>query len=116
MKLRNLALLALIIILAGCSTSTPSGNPAFIDQLIEQFENEPVGNPPQSIWSYEYNGQVVYYVPPQCCDQFSSLYDATGNVLCAPDGGLTGKGDERCTDFFSTRINELLIWHDTRTR
>lgn len=106
----------MIFILAGCATSTPSGNPAFIDQLIDQFENEPVGNPPQSIWSYEYNGQVVYYVPQQCCDQFSTLYNSTGDVICAPDGGLDGKGDGGCTDFFSTRINELLVWQDTRTR
>jgi len=115
MNLRLLVLTVLIILLAACAQDPQSANPAWVDELVEQFERDPVGNPPQSIWRYEYNGQTVYYVPPQCCDQFSTLYDATGNVVCAPDGGLDGKGDGRCPDFFSTRINELLVWQDPRT-
>ncbi len=79
-----------------------------------KFKNEPVGNPPQSIWQYEYNGQTVYYVPPQCCDQFGQLYDASGTLLCAPDGGFTGRGDGKCPDFFKVRTNEVLIWKDSR--
>jgi hypothetical protein len=87
----------------------------WINKLIATFTSEPVGNPPQSIWQYEYKGQTVYYVPPQCCDQFSTLYDAAGNVICAPDGGYTGHGDGQCTDFFTERKNEKLIWQDSRT-
>lgn len=58
----------------------------------------------------------MYYVPPQCCDQFSTLYDANGNVICAPDGGFFGTGDGRCPDFFTDRTNEKLVWNDGRTR
>jgi hypothetical protein len=87
-----------------------------VDKLIKQFGSDPVGNPPQSIWSYDYNGQVVYFVPAQCCDQYSMLYDASGSVICAPDGGFTGKGDGKCPDFFTERSNEQLIWQDSRTR
>lgn len=106
----------LIIGLVGCAQATQSTNPAWVDKLIEQFKSELVGNPPQSIWSYEYNGQTVYYIPPQCCDQYSTLYNSSGDVICAPDGGLDGKGDGRCSDFTSQRTNELLIWKDSRTR
>lgn len=116
MKIHLFVILAVIILLVGCSQSTPSGNPEWVDQLIEKFESEPVGNPPQSIWRYEYNEQVVYYVPAQCCDMYSTLYEASGNVICAPDGGFTGKGDGHCTDFLSKRSNEQLIWKDPRTR
>jgi hypothetical protein len=116
MNIRLLLITLLVILLSACTQATPSGNPDWVDELIEQFESDPVGNPPQSIWRYDYNGQVVYYVPPQCCDQFSTLYDAGGNVICAPDGGLDGKGDGKCTDFLSERNNELLIWKDLRTR
>jgi hypothetical protein len=114
MKTRLVAIIAVIILLTGCSQSPQSGNPDWVDQLIKKIESEPVGNPPQSIWRYEFNSQVVYYVPAQCCDMYSTLYDATGNVICAPDGGLTGKGDGRCTDFYTHRTNEQLVWQDPR--
>jgi hypothetical protein len=91
-------------------------DPAWVQRLIVSFEQAPVGNPPQSIWRYRYNGRRVYYVPPQCCDQFSTLYDSTGVILCAPDGGLTGSGNGRCPDFFKLREDEVLVWKDPRTR
>lgn len=116
MKIYRLGILVFFLLLAGCSSGTQSENPKWVDRMIHQFESEPVGNPPQSIWRYEYQGQIVYYVPPQCCDQFSSLYDAGGDVICAPDGGLTGSGDGRCKDFISQRTAETLIWEDPGTR
>ena len=114
MKTYLLAIIAMIILLTGCSQTTQTGNPAWVDQLIEQFESDPVGNPPLSVWRYEYNGQVVYFVPAHCCDISSVVYDAKGNDICTPDGGITGDGDGRCPDFFDQRINEQLIWKDPR--
>ena len=116
MKLRIIAIIVLLLLLAGCTQAAQSGNPAWVDKLIKQFESDPVGNPPLSIWKYEYNGQTVYFVPAHCCDITSVVYDAEGAVLCAPDGGLTGKGDGKCSDFFDQRSGEQLIWQDTRTR
>ncbi len=105
------------ILAIGCKSPLgPDENPDWIKALITKYQNEPVGNPPQSIWRYDYNGRTVYYVPPQCCDQFSTLYDANGNEICAPDGGITGRGDGRCLDFFQERKNERFIWMDSRTR
>jgi hypothetical protein len=109
--------IALFAVLCAFSLAadTESGNPKWVDDLIARFSSQPVGNPPQSIYCYEYKSQTVYYVPPQCCDQFSNLYDAEGKVLCAPDGGFTGRGDGRCTDFEKARKNEKLIWKDSRS-
>jgi len=115
MKAHFLILTAVVILLAGCSQDTQTGNPAWVDKLIKQFESAPVGNPPLSVWSYDYYGQVVYFVPAHCCDITSIIYDANGNYLCAPDGGITGKGDGKCPDFFSERSNEQMIWKDSRT-
>jgi len=114
MKAPLVAIIAVIILLAGCSQSTQMGNPGWVDQLIKKIESAPVGNPPLSVWRYEYNGQVVYFVPAHCCDISSIVYDADGNFLCAPDGGITGAGDGRCADFFTQRANEQLIWKDPR--
>jgi hypothetical protein len=116
MKWFALASLSIIILLTGCSISTSSANPKWVDKLIVNFQSDPVGNPPQSIWRYEYKDQTVYFVPAQCCDQYSKLYNASGDLVCAPDGGFIGKGDGRCPDFFSLRKNEKLIWQDSRTR
>lgn len=106
----------LLIAITACSQSTQQENPQWINQLIKKYASEPVGNPPQSIWRYEYKGQTVYFVPQQCCDMFSTLYDANGTKLCAPDGGITGRGDGQCPDFFTGRTGEKLVWKDTRTR
>jgi hypothetical protein len=106
----------LTLLLIGCNQSTsPDGSPKWVQNLVATYQRDSVGNPPQSIWQYEYNGQTVYYVPPQCCDQFSTLYAASGEVICAPDGGFTGHGDGKCSDFFQERKNEKLIWEDSRT-
>jgi len=105
-----------ILLLAACEDTEQSTNPAWVDQLIEQFEKAPAGNPPLSIWQYEYKGETVYFVPAHCCDIASVVYDASGEVICSPDGGITGKGDGRCDDFFDQRSNEQLIWKDERKR
>jgi len=92
-----------------CTATFAACDSAWLNSLIDQFRNEPVTNPPRSIYQYDYNGKTVYYVPPICCDQYSTLYDACGNVICAPDGGFTGNGDGQCPDFFTARKNEKII-------
>ncbi|MBK7630519.1 MAG: hypothetical protein IPJ23_07445 [Ignavibacteriales bacterium] len=37
-----------------------------------------------------------------------------GNVLDAPDGGITGGSDGKITDFFKKGTYEKLIWKDPR--
>ncbi|MFN4151183.1 MAG: DUF6970 domain-containing protein, partial [Candidatus Sericytochromatia bacterium] len=89
-------------------------NPLIINQSISSFINEPVKNPPVVIKQYQYKGKTVYYIPPSCCDIPSQLYSQEGNLICSPDGGITGNGDSKCNDFFSERKNEKLIWKDMR--
>jgi Tol biopolymer transport system component len=86
-----------------------------VTALIEDLKSQPVANPPAYVASYEYSGQVVYYVPPRCCDIFGNLYDAQGQLICHPDGGIAGNGDGRCPDFLSQRKNETVLWRDTRS-
>jgi len=88
--------------------------PAWVRALIAQFESLAVGTPPRSIWEYTYHDSTVYYLPPQCCDQFSVLYDESGRVIGAPDGGIAGEGDGRCADFMRSKTHERLVWADPR--
>jgi hypothetical protein len=101
-----------------CSDSMPTEpeeNPAWLDALIAQIEQEPVTVPPTAIYSYRYEGRRVYFRTSRCCDIRSVLYDADGVILCEPDGGIDGGGDGRCPDFFATRSEERLVFQDPRT-
>ncbi len=102
----------------GCEdlVATQPAHPDWVYNLIDEFAAAPVGDPPQSIWQYQYKGNTVYFVPPQCCDQYSELYDDTGIIIAHPDGGIAGNGDGRCPDFFKERSAEVLVWKDHRTR
>ena len=81
--------------------------PDWLTRLIQRLENEPVANPPASIAQYVYTGHTVYFLPPRCCDIFSDLYDADGNIIGHPDGGITGQGDGRVPDFLAAQSIEL---------
>lgn len=88
--------------------------PGWLQDTINAIKSRPVTNPAESIISYTYNGATVYYRPPICCDIFSDLYDADGNVICHPDGGFAGSGDGACPGFLAARTNGKLIWQDPR--
>jgi hypothetical protein len=111
---RLLAISGLIAFAGGCVQSSSQDLPAFVNELIDQMETDPLANPPASIWRFQYQGRTVYYVPPSCCDVPSSLYDTDGRLVCGPDGGLTGDGDGKCPDFFIKRSDERLLWRDPR--
>ena len=115
-KVWSLAIMTATLTACGAagSASDPTPVPAPVAKLIHEPQSQPPANPPAYIASYEYEGRVVYYVSPQCCDIFSDLYDASGQLICHPDGGLTGHGDGRCPDFLSQRTNETILWRTNR--
>jgi hypothetical protein len=94
--------------------STVSEIPTCVQKLIEQFRQEEKTNPPRQIYEYAYKGAVVYYVPAPCCDFYSDLYNSDCSMLGHPDGGFTGKGDGKYSDFEKLRTGEKLIWKDER--
>ncbi len=102
-----------VIALTWGALASPAA-PPWLQRLIGQMKAQAPGNPPQTVWRYRYRGQVVYYLPPQCCDQMSTLFDAEGRVIGAPDGGMSGRGDGRASDFHELRREGLLLWRDPR--
>ena len=85
-----------------------------IQKKIATFKKQPLANPPIGVFQYSYNGNLVYYVSAPCCDQYTTLYDENCNIICHPSGGITGKGDGKCPDFFEKRTDEKIIWQDHR--
>lgn len=111
----------LVLMAAGCqreevtkAEAGPKGPPPCIQARIDEIAAQDVSNPPVRVYSYRYAGKKVYYFTPRCCDQSSRLYDESCTLVCLPDGGITGRGDGRCRDFFSTRTDEELVWADPR--
>jgi uncharacterized protein DUF6970 len=108
---------SLAVALAASGASAAERSPRFIKRLIRQFESAPKESSPGAIVRYEYRGGPVYYIPIPaylCCDIPSKLYDSRGALICAPDGGFTGRGDGKCPDFMAQRSGETLIWNDAR--
>lgn len=82
---------------------------------IAELQAKPKGNPAYTIQQYKWQGQKVYLASDQtCCDQYITLYDACFNVLCAPSGGFSGKGDGQCPEFYQQATDEQLVWRDPR--
>ena len=61
------------------------GTPGCIEIRINKITSDPVWNPPAKVYSYEYDGQTVYYFSAGCCDIMSSLYDESCNLICCGD-------------------------------
>lgn len=109
-------LLPCVLVVLGCggNPAGPDRNPEWLTSLIQQFEAQPVANPPAFVARYQYRGAPVYYLPARCCDIWSTVYQADGTILCHPDGGLGGSGDGRCPTFLAERANERIVWRDPR--
>lgn len=73
-----------------------SSRQEWLQNIISQDEGK---NEESQIMKCIYNNETVYYYSPGCCDQFSVLYSKEGEELCAPGGGLDGKGDGKCPKF-----------------
>ena len=67
--------------------------PYWLAKWVADLEAGTAEFPPRSITAYEYQGETVYYVLKESCDQFSDLLDSDGNLIGHPDGGITGRGD-----------------------
>jgi hypothetical protein len=108
----------LFLILAGSAivAADISKEPEWVRDLVARLQSEPLANPPASLIRFDHAGKTYYYLPPRCCDIPSTLFDSEGKVMCAPDGGITGRGDGRCPDFVRELKNGVKIWEDQRNR
>lgn len=112
---RLLTLLLLTSLLSAFQCEDENGPcPDFIPTKIREILAKPKQNPAAEITEYQFQGQTVYLVSSDCCDQFNYLYSECGDVICAPSGGITGRGDGLCPDFATQATNPRLVWDDRR--
>jgi len=89
--------------------------PQWLNQRIEVLANLPNRRAMLvRVYRYRFDGETVYFETPPSPDQYSTLYNQRGQVLCHPDGGLTGRGDGRCGSFQKRRTDEALVWQAAR--
>lgn len=107
-------LIGLFFLNASCEKSNLNIDaPNCVQNEIKKIKIEEVRNPPAQVWKWEADGQTYYYITSDCCDQYNYLYNNNCDVICAPDGGITGLGDGNCPDF-TEPIEKTLIWKDNR--
>jgi len=102
----------------GCEkqNSSESLSQDCIERIIAEIQSKPVQNPPITIMQYKYQGVFVYYVPAPCCDQLNPVYNIDCTIRCYPDGGINGKGDGKCLDFFTLSKDKKIVWKDDRVK
>lgn len=113
--MRNVIMISCAIFLfASCAPKNQgmANMPVCLATKIDSIKRDGKVNPPTSVIQYSYKGSPVYYVTAGCCDQFNEVYDANCKQMGAPDGGVTGKGDGKLTDFYANATNKRVVWEN----
>lgn len=103
--------IAILSTLNSCEDNTTL---SCIDTKINEIKQTEVTNPPTEVWKWDVDRNTYYYFTSDCCDQFNFLYNEKCEIVCAPDGGITGNGDGSCPEFIG-EIEKTLFWKDPRT-
>jgi hypothetical protein len=97
----------------GCNKQNAKLPPCIQDK-IDLVMQKPRYNPPATVYQYYYIDRYVYVFSSDCCDQYNYAYDKDCHPVCAPSGGITGKGDGRCPNFETQATGKTLVWKDGR--
>ena len=114
--MKGIITIALLVILQSenCNKERKLRIPSCIQEKIDAIQQQPRFNPPATLYRYFYIDKYVYLLSSDCCDQFNYLFDKDCNLICAPSGGITGRGDGKCSNFKQMASEEMLIWKDPR--
>lgn len=96
------------------SSESTLGIPSCVQARIDEIKKQPRWNPPAKVEEYNYNGKRVFLFSSPCCDQYNIAVDDSCNQVCAPSGGMTGKGDRKCLDFGEKAKLVSVVWQDER--
>jgi hypothetical protein len=76
------------------------------DWLYKRIQEEKI----QGVETYSYKDKQVYYLLADCCDRFNEVLNENGDFICAPTGGISGKGNYQCPDFLSEAQAKRVIY------
>ncbi|MES1218244.1 MAG: hypothetical protein ABUT20_22250 [Bacteroidota bacterium] len=88
--------------------------PECVQRKIDSIKAEPKWNPPAEVSEFIYKKKRAYLFTSNCCDQYTLLYDGYCSPICAPSGGIAGKGDGKCADFYEAATFVRSVWKDNR--
>ena len=109
MPTHQLILSFCLLLFAGCEKDRCEPDlPACVKELIEQPATDG-GIDARAVYRWEVEGATYFYVEQECCDRFNLLFATDCTLLCAPDGGITGRGEGDCPDLDGD-IERTLIW------
>lgn len=95
----------------GAGTGGRRAYPACLQKAFDSYAaKRGKSDPPATITRWNYNGKTVWGIPAPCCDQFNVVVDDSCKTVCAPSGGITGRGDGKCPDFQSKATGETQVW------
>ncbi|HVF96792.1 MAG TPA: hypothetical protein VM871_05705 [Flavisolibacter sp.] len=97
-----------------CAKKKTPAFPSCVQTKIDEIKKQPRWNPPASVEEYLYKGKRVFLFSSDCCDQYNQLFDESCNYVCAPSGGITGRGDRKCADFKDSAQFVKVVWKDGR--
>jgi hypothetical protein len=109
-----LSTLSLLVVSNMQCKKVRSDTPACILEKIKIFQAQPKQNPAATVEEYLYKGKKVYGFSGPCCDAYNEIVDEQCNYICAPSGGITGRGDGKCTDFATEAKLIRIVWRDNR--
>lgn len=92
------------------SVKNPESIPACLQEKIKTLSDDPTEGIPLYVAEYQYKNETVYYMASACCDKFNAVYDSACHLLGYPDGGFSGRGDGKMTDFSTEANNRKVLW------
>lgn len=98
-----------------CGKNAAPAIPPCIEAKIDDIKKQPEQHPPASVEEFNYNSKRAFLFSAECCDQYNQAFDENCNYICAPSGGITGKGDRKCEDFKDKARLVRVVWKDERT-
>ena len=111
---KSLTIASCVAVLFSCAATKKlkdSGEiPECLMAKIRTMTADPHEGSPLYIARYTYKQQTVYYMASPCCDKYNVVFDSACNILGYPDGGFTGKGDGKMTNFSKEASNGKVIW------
>jgi len=84
--------------------------PVCVKKILDEAAKEIPANLPLQVDEYSFRGKTVFLFTADCCDFYNVVYSDSCVKICAPSGGITGKGDGQCPEFSKEARHVKLIW------